>query len=75
MDFLVVNLLVQILTLFHWKFWFLYLIFPVYAFSLQAYEYYKHVKTVGKADGSEDAQANPRAGKGKTNSSSQKKMN
>jgi hypothetical protein len=53
-DLLIVNVSVQILHIFHWKFWFLYLLLPAYGLACKAYEYYEHVKTVGKADPSEE---------------------
>jgi hypothetical protein len=70
-DLLIVNVSVQILHIFHWKFWFLYLLLPVYGLVCKAYEYYEHVKTVGKGDPSEVEQT-ARQGKDKTNSKGKK---
>jgi hypothetical protein len=48
-DLLIINLSVQILINFHWKFWFLYLVVPGYFLMKGGAMVYEHVKTVGKA--------------------------
>jgi len=67
LDLLIINLSVEVLINFHWKFWFLYLIVPGYFIVIGARKVYEHVKTVGKAEEGEQTE-DPRAVK----SSSQK---
>lgn len=71
-DFLVINLAVMLLINFHWKFWFLYLSIPAYGLVKLGMYTYDHVKSVGKEDPNEEP-VDPRQGKGKNNSSKEKK--
>ena len=72
-DLLVINLLVQVMINFHWKFWFLYLLIPCYMLFKGSVYIYHHVKTVGKADPNEEAQ-DARTAKGKSNSSQKRQI-
>ncbi len=50
LDLLIINLSVELLINFHWKFWFLYLLVPCYFLLIGFQKVYAHVKTVGKAE-------------------------
>jgi len=71
-DLLIINLSVEVLINFHWKFWFLYLVIPAYFLFKGSIYIFEHVKTVGKVDPNEVVE-DPRSGKGKTNSQKQKR--
>jgi hypothetical protein len=71
-DLLIINLSVELLINFHWKFWFLYLVIPGYFLFKGAGYIYEHVKTVGKVDPNAEEE-DPRSGKGKSNSQKQKR--
>ena len=47
-DFLGLNLAIEVLILFHWKFWFLYLIYPGYFMLWGGKKLFAYVSTIGK---------------------------
>lgn len=71
LDLLIINLLVELLINFHWKFWFLYLVVPGYLLVKGGGYLYEHVKTVGKPQEGDEI-PDPRSAQ-KVNSSKEKK--
>ena len=52
-DLLIINLTVMVLINFHWKFWFLYLIIPIYGLIQGGFYLFEYTKTIGKEDPNE----------------------
>lgn len=58
-DFLGLTLAVELMINFHWKFWFLYLIYPCYFLYKGGVWLYEYVKTIGKDDGTVEPTRRP----------------
>lgn len=60
------NLAVEVLINFYWKFWYLYLVYPGFFFFWAGKKIFEYVKTIGKENLDEEPQSQPHQSKQKT---------